>query len=81
MDAKLTLKLDEHIIVEAKIYARKRNVSLSKMVEKFFKSLVEKKTTKRNYSPLVEELSGIIHLEDGYDSKEDYTSYLIEKYK
>lgn len=81
MEAKLTLKLDRNVINEAKRYAKTRNTSLSRMVERFFKSLVEKKTKKeKNYSPLVEELSGIINLDKEFDFKEEYTKYLIEKY-
>ena len=82
MEAKLTLKLDKNVIDEAKKYAKTRNTSLSRMVERFFKSLVEKKTIKeKNYSPLVEELSGIINLDKKFDFKEEYTNYLIEKYQ
>ena len=32
-----------------------------------------------SYSPLVNELSGIIHLEENFDYKSDYTSYLDKK--
>ncbi len=81
MEAKLTLKLDKNIIDEAKRYAQKRNISLSRMVERYFKALVLKKTeNKKKYSPLVEELSGIITLDQDFDFKEDYSNYLAEKY-
>jgi len=39
MEAKLTLKLDKRIIDSAKIYARKHNRSLSKLVENYFSHL------------------------------------------
>jgi predicted HicB family RNase H-like nuclease len=42
MEAKLTLKLDKDIIDEAKKYALKKNISLSRMVERYFKALVTK---------------------------------------
>lgn len=82
MEAKLTLKLDKDIIDEAKKYALKKNISLSRMVERYFKALVTKKTDdKKKYSPLVEELSGIISLEQDFDFMEDYSNYLIKKYR
>jgi hypothetical protein len=81
MDTKLTLKLDKYVIDEAKRYAKKRNISLSRIVETYFKSLLEKKKSKQDYSSLVKELSGVIHLDEGFDSREDYTNYLSEKYK
>jgi hypothetical protein len=82
MEAKLTLKLDKGVIEKAKEYAKKKNISLSRMVERYFKAVVEKKQDKeKKYSPLVEELSGIINLDKDFDFKEDYTNYLIEKYQ
>jgi hypothetical protein len=81
MEAKLTLKLDKNVIDEAKMYAKSRNISLSRMVEKYFKSLVVKKRNKKKYPPLVEELSGIIKLENDFDFRDDYTNFLIEKYQ
>jgi hypothetical protein len=81
MDTKLTLRLDKDVIDGVKEYARIRNISLSKMVEKYFKSLIEKRRSKRSYSPLVNELSGVINLDENFDFEEDYTRYLVEKYK
>lgn len=81
MDTKLTLKLDKDVIDGVKEYAGKKNISLSKMVEKYFKSLIEKKSSKKSYSPLVNELSGVINLDENFDFEEEYTHYLVEKYK
>jgi hypothetical protein len=82
MEAKLTLKLDKGVIENAKEYAKKKNISLSRMVERYFRAVIEKKQDKeKKYSPLVEELSGIINLDKNFDFREDYTNYLIEKYQ
>jgi predicted HicB family RNase H-like nuclease len=35
MDTKLTLKLDHAIIEQAKLYAKKKNTSLSKLIESY----------------------------------------------
>jgi predicted metalloendopeptidase len=82
MDTKLTLKLDKDTIEKAKRFAKKRHLSLSKIVERFFKSLSEKEGIEsKQYSPLVKELSGIISLEKDEDMKEKYAEYLVEKYR
>jgi hypothetical protein len=75
-------ELDKGVIEKAKEYAKNKNISLSRMVERYFKALVERKQDKeKKYSPLVEELSGIIHPDKDFNFSEDYTNYLIEKYQ
>ena len=80
MDTKLTLKLDKKTIEKAKLYARKNNLSLSQIVEMYFKYIVNEKDFE-NYTPLIKELSGIIEMGNSADYKDDYTDYLIKKYK
>lgn len=79
MDTKLTLKLDDRIIQSAKEYAQQNKKSLSKLVEAYFKNLVSEDGKKTRYSPLVEELSGVITEKDLRDL--DYVGYLEEKYE
>lgn len=81
MDKKLTLSLDQTIIESAKQYAKSNNISLSKLIESYLNSLVKRNKETTEITPLVESLSGIISLEKEFDAKEDYTDYLIEKYK
>ena len=82
MEAKLTLKLNSNSILRAKEYVSKKKTSLSSIVENFFDSLtIKNESEKFSYSPLVNELSGIIHLDENYDYKSDYTSYLDKKYE
>lgn len=79
MDTKLTLKLDKSVIEQAKKYARKKKKSLSKIVEYFFKMLVQEEEYKnREITPLVEELSGII--KGDFDYSGTITDYLMEKH-
>lgn len=81
MNTKLTLKLDKDIIEKAKIYANQHNISLSKMVEKYFLTIVkENKSESFKPTALVKELSGIINLEKN-NLQDDYTDHLINKYK
>ena len=81
MDAKLTLSLKDDSISRAKSYVKAVGTSLSDIVEKFFDSLTLNTSSKVQYSPLVNELSGIIRLDENYDYKADYTSYLEDKYE
>jgi len=79
MNTKLTLNLDKNIIEDAKSYAKKNQVSLSKLIENYLNSLVRtshKKTTR--ISPLVESLTGIMSSE--IDERKSYRDYLSEKY-
>jgi hypothetical protein len=79
METKLTLKLDQHVIQSVKLYAESNNRTLSRLVEDYFRKLIEENEPRKKYSPLVEELSGVI------SEKElrtlDYSSYLEQKYE
>jgi hypothetical protein len=81
MDAKLTLKFDEKIIWKAKSFAKKTNQSLSRIVENYFKKVTESDNETEDYPPLIKELSGIIKTKKEINIKEDYSNYLIKKYK
>ena len=80
METKLTLKLDKAIINSAKKYAQKNNKSLSRLVETYFRNLVSQSDKEKvKYSPLVEELSGVISEKD--INGLDYVEYLEGKYE
>jgi hypothetical protein len=64
METKLTLKMDESVIFSAKKYAEQNHRSLSRLVETYFKNLTEKSSRKRNFSPLIESLIGVVSEED-----------------
>ena len=79
MNTKLTLKLDKSTIDRAKEYARKKNISLSRMIENYLQVLTNKKEEEVEISPLVESLIGVIKTQSK-DYKKDYTNYLSDKY-
>ncbi|HOC29106.1 MAG TPA: DUF6364 family protein [Treponemataceae bacterium] len=79
METKLTLKLDQAVIQSAKQYAEENNRSLSKLVEDYFRNLTGVSESESRYSPLVEELSGVISEKD-LDGL-DYIRYLEQKYE
>jgi macrodomain Ter protein organizer (MatP/YcbG family) len=81
MDTKLTLKLEQKIIERAKDYAKKHNTSLSKLIENYLQSLTKKADETEKISPLVKSLSGIVDIPKNYNHKEEYSDFLMNKYK
>lgn len=82
MDTKLTLSMDKKIIEEAKKYARKRNMSLSGLIENYLASVTSKKKGGGgDISPLVSSLSGVLDLKAGDDHRKMYADQLAGKYK
>ena len=81
METKLTLRLNKRVIDSAKDYAHMHNISLSKMIEFYLESITKQKSVATEITPLVESLSGVIHLDENYDYRKDYSNYLTEKYK
>jgi len=81
METKLTIRLKKKVIDQAKEYAFNHKISLSKMVEVYLESITEQAKNDIEITPLVESLSGVIHLNDNLDLKNEYANYLAEKYK
>jgi hypothetical protein len=79
MDTKLTLKLDDDIIKQAKLYAKKKNTSLSKLIESYLGLLVDPEEG-REVTPLVKSLSGVVNLPGRTDYKKIYRKHLQSKY-
>lgn len=79
MDTKLTLKLDEEIIEQAKIYAKNKNTSLSKLIESYLGLLVDP-SDDQEVTTFVKSLSGVINLPKNYDHKKEYKKHLLNKY-
>ena len=79
MNSKLTLKLDNNVIEQAKNYAKANNISLSKLIENYLQAVTLRKKNKVRISPLVESLTGVIELNEP-DYKKSYTDFLSEKY-
>jgi len=73
MTKKLTLYSDEELIDNIKKYAKKHNTSVSKLVNDYFKKLLQKE--KKSF---VDMYAGI--LEEKNIDENDYKKYLEEKY-
>jgi len=85
MDAKLTLKLDKYVIDKAKDYASLHKRSLSRMIESYLKSLIDKENNHSDndieISPYIKSMRTGVKLPVDLDYKEEYGNYLAEKYK
>lgn len=79
MYTKLTLKLNEAIIEQAKAYAKKKNTSLSKLIESYLGLLIDP-DEEQEVTPLVKSLSGVIDLPKDFDNKNSYRKHIVNKY-
>jgi len=78
MGDKLTLRIDEKLIVKAKRIAKRSGKSVSKMITDYFKILDEKTLKESNLPPITKSLHGIIKKTN--INEDDYKKYLEDKY-
>jgi len=71
MNAKITLYSDKETIKKIKEYSKKHNVSISKLVNQFFKSLLKKESK----APITSELSGILKDFDVNEEEKQFQIY------
>lgn len=81
METKLTLRINNEVIIRAKDYAQSHKTSLSRLIESYLDSVTSTKSADIGITPLVKSLSGVIKLPDGFDYKKEYANWLEEKYK
>jgi len=82
MDTKLTLKLNQRIIEKAKEYASNKKMSLSRIVEAYLQSLTtENDSSEFEISPFVKSIATGTEIPVDLDYKNEYSDYLMEKYK
>lgn len=78
---KLTLTLENKTIEKAKIYAKRNKISLSKLVEFYFKSLSsDTENLIENIPPITKELSGIAKIHSTKSDKELLKEALNKKF-
>lgn len=77
MQTKLTLRLDDSLINQAKDYAKSQNKSLSQVVAGYFQALSQETNTPVT-APITQSLIGIIELSKLDEN--DYKKHLEEKY-
>ena len=82
MSTKLTLRLDENVIRNAKRLARIRGVSLSQMVAGYFQAVSGERKNKTKATPVLAEISGVLSTKA--DTKKlvaGYRKHIEEKYR
>jgi len=82
MGTKLTLRLEDVLIKNAKRAARSRGVSLSKMVADYFKTISSQQKKEPPESPVLSEISGILlPRTDEKKLLKNHKRHLAEKYR
>lgn len=80
MQTKLTLRLEDHLIEQAKIYAAQAGKSVSQVVADYFRLLTSQKPqTVLPSSPITQSLRGL--LRESTLDENDYQAYLEEKHR
>ncbi len=81
MNTKLTLTIEQSVIEKAKNYARKKERSLSDLIENYLKAVVnEDNDNDEGLTPTVKSLKGAFKLPKDFDYKKELTDRLTEKY-
>lgn len=81
MNTKLTLTIEQSVIEKAKRYARKRERSLSDLIENYLKTLTGGSANNEDgLTPTVKSLRGSFKLPKNFNYKKDLTDRLSEKY-
>jgi len=76
---KLTLSVDKEVVAKAKRLLRGRGISMSAVVEDYFRILVKSGNTK--LTPVVSELTGMLAGESATSAQKARIDYLTEKYQ
>lgn len=85
--AKLTLNIEPSLIHQIKTVAKKRNISISKMAESFFKGEIEaekepfRMKTEEELSDWVKGMVAVNTPIPDFDHKAEYNKHLEEKYR
>lgn len=81
MNTKLTLTIEQTIIVKAKKYANNKGRSLSDIVENYLKAITKDDNSEIiELTPIVKSLKGSFKAPQNFDYKKDLTKGLTEKY-
>lgn len=78
MNTKLTLRIDEAVVRKAKIEAKRRGKSVSRMVAEFIESIGSRPESEKLLPPTTASLVGILKGQE--ISENDYKEHLREKY-
>lgn len=79
MHTKLTLRLDDRLIAQAKDYARDTGKSLSQIVAEYFSAITSRNQPDRTETPTVARLRGVLK-DAGLVGVRDYHAHLEDKH-
>ena len=79
MQTKLTLRLDDRLVKDAKLYARRTGRSLSQMVAEYFSAVTSPRAAREELTPAVSRLKGV--LAGTKVDIDDYRAYLEGKHR
>jgi len=78
MNTKLTLRMDEMLVQQAKYEAKLRDKSVSQMFSEFIEGLASQKKSCSSFPPVTSALIGVLK---GHElSESDYKNHLREKH-
>jgi len=81
MTTKLTLTIDQQVIIKAKRYAKSEGRSLSNIVENYLRAIsVEKASNDTEIAPITKSLKGSFKQPHDFDYKSQLNKQLTEKY-
>lgn len=81
MNTKLTLTIEQSVIEKAKSYARKKERSLSDLIENYLKAITNEEAPEEiELSPTVKNLKGSFKMPKDFDYKKELSNRLSEKY-
>jgi len=75
--AKLTLSMDNRVVSRAKQYAKRRGVSVSKMVEAYLTAVAETPSPSAHAAPILRSVRGVLKNAD----IDEYRKHLTTKYR
>ena len=79
MQTKLTLRLDDRLVTDAKQYARQTGKSLSQMVAEYFSAVTSPEAAREELTPAVSRLKDV--LAETKVDLDDYRAYLEGKHR
>ncbi len=81
MNTKLTLTIEKTVIDQAKKYAKSKKRSLSDLIENYLKAISQEEIgLEDELSPLIKSMKGAFNTVDNFNTKEELSNILAEKY-
>ncbi|MNY66547.1 hypothetical protein D3C86_2039910 [compost metagenome] len=80
MKARLNITIEDSLLDQVKDYAASKHLSLSQIIEDYFKSIISSTAKKNNILEMVDNLKAPSGLDDDIDLKKSYYEQRSKKY-